>query len=144
MEQLKEKQKLSWEGMFYSAQRIDLLIVSISGASLYAILEATKYLAENDRDTDSLLKVAGTFFVLSILINLYSQVMGHKANEKDFLMQEMKIRDYEKPEEDKESIESYDKSAESYSRWTERMNHLSLCLLSAGLLCLLIFYFMTF
>lgn len=144
MEQFKEKQKRSWEGMFYSAQRIDLLIVTINGASLYTILEATKFFSENNEDVTCLLKVAGTLFMLSIIVNLYSQVFGHKANEKDFLMQEVEIRDYDKLEKDKESINYYDKSSSNYSKWTDAFNHISLALLTIGLFCLLYFFLVTF
>lgn len=144
MEQLKEKQKRSWEGMFYSAQRIDLLIVSINGASLYTILEATKYFSEKDKEVNCLLKVAGTLFVLSIIVNLYSQVFGHKANEKDFLMHEVEIRDYDNLEKDNASIDYYDRSSSNYSKWTEAFNLISLVLLTIGLLCLLYFFLITF
>ena len=39
MERIKDRQKLSAQGMFYSIQRMDLLIVSISGAGIYVCLE---------------------------------------------------------------------------------------------------------
>jgi hypothetical protein len=39
MEDIKERKKLAYEGMIYGLQRLDLLIITISGAGIYACLE---------------------------------------------------------------------------------------------------------
>lgn len=47
MEQIKDRQKLSSQGLQYSIQRMDVLIVSISGGGIYVCLETLKFIQEH-------------------------------------------------------------------------------------------------
>ena len=125
--------------MFYSLQRIDLLIISISGAGIYVCLETVKYLMDKDQDVDSLIKFSGGFFILSIIVNFLSQWFGFKTNEQDYLMCEAEIK-----KKKKTVIDAYDKSSDFFNKWTNRMNAASMACLFIGLILISIFFFITF
>ena len=116
MERIKERQKLSWEGMFYSIQRIDLLVISISGAGIYVCLETLKFNKENCMDIGSLIKISGCFFLIAIIVNFISQVFGRNSNYYDYLWCEEKINSENNPNEKQQKrIKKYDKLSEHYS-----------------------------
>ena len=69
IEKLKNSKQMACNGWTYSLQRMDLLIISISGAGVYVILETLKYSLEHPLNCILLLKITGAFFVLSIIIN---------------------------------------------------------------------------
>ena len=84
-EDLFERKKMCHSGWFYAIQRIDLLIITISGAGVYVILEMLKFSRENPLPHLLALKVSGCFFIAAIIINFYSQITGMNANEQDML-----------------------------------------------------------
>jgi hypothetical protein len=139
MEQSKERQKQSYQNMFYSLQRIDLLIISISGAGIYVCLETVKYLMDKDQDISSLIKYSGGFFILSIIVNFLSQWFGFKTNEQDYLMCEAEIKKKEQT-----VIDAYDIRSDSFTKWTNRMNAASMACMFIGLILISIFFFITF
>ena len=139
MNQSKERQKQSYQNMFYSLQRIDLLIISISGAGIYVCLETVKYLMDKDQDVNSLIKFSGGFFILSIIVNFLSQWFGFKTNEQDYLMCEAEIKKKEQT-----VIDAYDKSSDFFTKWTNRMNAASMASMFIGLILISIFFFITF
>lgn len=143
MSDFKKRQELSWEGMFYSIQRIDLLIVSICSAGIYVILETVKFLAERNLSVSWYLKVAGICFITGIIINFLSQICGYKANEQDYLMCELECNG-KKSKKDQSKIEKYDKRAEIFSNFTSKLNYLSMGLLAIGLISLLLYFLITF
>ena len=146
MSYYRDRQKLSWEGIFYSIQRIDLLIVSICSAGIYISLETLKFLSVNNQEVSYFLKVAGLLFVFGVISNFVSQLFGLKSNEKDFLMCQVKI-DCEGSKESANDIKEYDdyeKSSKNFSKWTLRLNYTSLAFLSFGLFTLLLYFFITF
>lgn len=71
MEDIKERKKLSWDSMFYSIQRIDLLIVAFCGGGIYICLETIKYFVEKQLVVDPLIKVTGGIFLLGIILNFF-------------------------------------------------------------------------
>jgi hypothetical protein len=145
MEQLKERQKQSYQNMFYSLQRIDLLIISLSGAGIYVCLETVKYLIDKEQDVSLLIKFSGGFFIVSIIVNFVSQWFGFKTNEKDYLMCEAEINAGEKiNKKEQEVIDAYDTSSEKYTKWTNRMNVISMACMFIGLILTSIFFFITF
>ncbi len=150
MSKAKDRQKLSWEGMFYSIQRIDLLIVSICGAGIYVCLETIKYLSEKGYDLNILIRISGGLFLFGIMTNFLSQILGYNSNKQDFLMCqteidiEEKITNGEQSEitaEDKEEIDEYDERSEMFSKLTDRFNYLSMGFMFFGLI-LLMWYFL--
>jgi hypothetical protein len=143
MSDFKSRQKLSWEGMFYSMQRIDLLLVSISSAGIYVILETVKFLVEEKFKIGVELKISGIAFIFAIIINFLSQLFGYKANEQDYLMCELNCID--KPnKKDLDKIKEHDKKSAFFSKWTNKLNYISMVFLAIGLFSLLYFYLITF
>ncbi|UAM98384.1 hypothetical protein K8354_00725 [Polaribacter litorisediminis] len=145
MNEVKERQKLSWEGMFYSIQRIDLLIVSISGAGIYVCLETIKYLSDKSLDVNLLIRISGGLFLFGIIINFLSQVFGYKTNQQDFLMCQVKI-DAGKKVSKKEQIQidTYDNNSEKYSKWTDIFNYLSIGFMFLGLILIMTYFLFIF
>lgn len=143
MSDFKKRQELSWQGMFYSIQRIDLLIVSICSAGIYVILETVKFLVEKNLNVSWYLKIAGITFIAGIIINFLSQICGFKANEQDYLMCELECDD-KKVEKDQSKIENYDKRAELFSNLTNKLNYFSMALLTIGLISLLTYFLINY
>jgi magnesium-transporting ATPase (P-type) len=134
-ERILERKRISWEGMFYSIQRIDLLIVAISGGGIYVCMETIKFLAEKEMPIHWMIKISGAVFLLSLLSNLIGQILGQKANEFDFLMCESKLDN-----DSEDLINRYDLKASQYSTWTIWMTYISLAVMSVGLIFLLIYF----
>ena len=80
MEDVNEQKKDAIEGWKYALQRMDLLIISISGAGVYVCLEAIKYSSEKNYQNVWLIKIGGLLFVLGIVINFISQHTGKLSN----------------------------------------------------------------
>ncbi|WP_298248359.1 hypothetical protein [uncultured Christiangramia sp.] len=141
LQKLKERQILSLEGMKYGVQRIDLLIVSISGAGIYVCLEALKFLKEENLDLSSIIKYSGLFLALAIIINFISQFLGHKSNEVDWRWCEHIIDCNDEPsKKQKKVIDNLDDRSEILSDLTIWSNYLSALLMFIGL-GMLIYYF---
>lgn len=147
LEKIKNRQRLTWEGMFYSIQRIDLLIVSFSAGGIYLCLELLKYLKENNSEESLLLvKISGSLFLLAIIVNFLSQSFGYLSNKMDYLMCEVEIDCEGKKltKKDKKDIKEYDKKSEKYSKWTECLNYSSITFMFCGLILITIFLWMTY
>lgn len=145
MNKVLERQKLAWEGLFYSVQRIDLLIVSISGAGIYVCLESVKYLTEIKIPIHHLIKISGLLFLLAVTVNFLSQVYGKKSNEQDYLMCDAKIDAGEKVNKtEKERINYHDEQAEKYTKITNALNATSMYLMFGGLATILIYFLFIF
>ena len=143
MEDIKERKNLAWQGLFYSIQRIDLLIISISGAGIYLTLEMMKYLTGKHIEISLFIKFAGVFFVFAIILNFVSQIFGKKSNEFDYLMCLAKIEIEENLDDaNKSDIKKYDDLAQKYSNITEYINYFSIVFMFGGLLSLM--YYFTF
>lgn len=139
MTDLKERQKLAWQGMFYSIQRIDLLIVSISGAGIYVCLETIKYLTDKNLCVNPILRFAGGFFLLGIIVNFFSQLFSYKTNKEDYLYYDSQINECEESK-----INEHDENAEKFSKWTDRFNLISMVLMLVGLILVMTFFLFIF
>jgi len=137
MDKIKDKQKLSWQGMFYTVQRLDLLIISISGAGIYVCLETLKFLKEKEIELHLLVKIAGFVLLLAIMINFLSQILGYWANYFYYLSCDEQLED--KPSTIK--IKKLDDKSDFYTKWNKISNLTSAIIMFLGLLTL-IFYFM--
>ncbi|RVT72755.1 hypothetical protein EOD40_15190 [Flavobacterium sufflavum] len=150
MEKIIERKKQSWDGMFYSIQRIDLLIVSFCGAGIYVCLETIKFLNEKKMPCDYLIKIAGGIFLLGIILNFLSQHFGFKSNQQDYLMCESLIdannKNLKKCKRKllKEEANQYDICSEKYSKLTNILNYFSMGAMFLGLILLLIYFSITF
>lgn len=150
MEKIKERKKQSWDGMFYSIQRIDLLIVSFCGGGIYVCLETIKYLTEEKLACGILIKICGGVFLLGIILNFLSQHYGFRANEQDYLMCDAMIDACDKKlkkckrKDIKNEIKKYDIQSEIYSNRTKWLNYCSMGAMFTGLVLILIYFSITF
>lgn len=140
-----DRQKQSWEGMFYSIQRIDLLIISISGAGIYVCLETLKFLTDSKIEVNVIVKISSVFFLLAIIVNFLSQIFGYKANENDYLMCQTEIEsDFNPNDTQKTEIEKFDKNSDCYSILTNWFNYVSMLLMFIGLIMLMTYFVFIF
>lgn len=153
-----EGKKQSWDGMFYSIQRIDLLIISICGAGIYICLETIKHVATtNNLCAETLyIKSSGASFLVSIIFNFVSQQCGYKANLQSYFMYDCEIEIAEKQalpatddliselEKLNNCRDEYDKKATQFSNLTTRYNNVSMYLMFIGMLFTFIFFLITF
>jgi hypothetical protein len=80
----------------YSMQRIDLLIISVSGAGIYICLQILQFIHEKALKVNTLsLKFTGCLFVASIIVNFIGQWCSYKANNYQYEITESKIYDIE-------------------------------------------------
>lgn len=128
--------------MNYSLHRLDLLIISISGASVYACLETTKFLIEKDKAIICAIHFPALLFVISIVANLLSQYSGYLSNKFDYKMCEKRMNCKDEEEElTKKEIKRLDKKSQLYDDITSWLNISSLAFLILGLVFLMIFFY---
>ncbi len=145
MQELKDRKQLSWQGMFYGLQRLDVLIITISGAGIYLCLETLKYLTDKCLEVHWVVKLSGGLFLLAMIINILSQLTGSKSNEFDYLMCEEEIKNREKPsEKSKKLIKVYDEKSERLNNITTYLNYASVVGLFLGLICIMIYFIFIF
>jgi hypothetical protein len=137
----RDRKQMAWQGWLYAVQRIDLLIISISGAGVYVCLETLKYHKQDPLDFILSIKAAGLCFVVAMVVNLISQFTGKSANKFDMRMCQAKIDDAESPsEETKRLIAVNDCKADTYSKCTDILNLSSLLIMFSGLITLITFF----
>lgn len=143
MERIKERRNQSWNCLFYSIQRIDLLIVSFCAGGIYICLETMKFYYEVGKSQEILIKVAGVLFLLGLILNFSSQYFGYKSNEQDYLMCEADLDAVDEKNKKSDRIlfkaESlkYDKLSAKFTKITNALNISSMLtmLIALGLLC---------
>jgi len=145
MEDLRIRQKMNWEAMFYSSQRIDILIIAICGSGIYVCLETLKYLKENNFELSIIIKISGIIFVIGIIINFISQFYGRKANEYDFLTSQLLIDNKgEICEKDEGEYNDYLNKSIKITKYTDFLNYSSAIFMSIGLILLIIYFVFIF
>lgn len=145
LERLLNHQAETRNRKFYAIQRIDLLVISISGAGIYVIFETLKYSLEKNSCLNlTLLKFAGLLFVLSIISNFLSQWSGYNANKLDIKKTEFLI-DIEKGEEVKDkSINNIQIKINQSNTYTKWLNFISTGIMIVGIVLLTLFYMIIF
>ena len=120
--------------MFYSEQRIDLLIIAISGAGIYVCLETIKFLSGQTDIIGVGIKLSGCFLLGAIIANFIGQLLAKHANKHDYLMCVCV------EEQDNCGFNEHDKKAEAFSKWVNITNFLSMGFMFAGLILLVVFF----
>lgn len=143
---LEFRRKLVWDSLFYANQRLDLLIISISGGSLYAYSEVIKYFLKEKITINCVFKIVPILFVLSIIINLISQKTSSKIHENDFECIEYQLDDEKKDLKStiEKNLSKYDTVSDSYNLLTNVLNEISLYFLITGLFIFAFYLFFTF
>jgi hypothetical protein len=144
-EDLTERKKMAWDALFYSVQRMDLLIITISGAGLYVILETLKYSMDKPLCCLWVIKASGAIFVSAIIVNFISQHTGKKCNHHDMLWCEEKIYFDNPPTAAQlQKAQNHDTHAEIYSTVTKWFNLGSMILMFIALISLVLYFLIIF
>jgi hypothetical protein len=137
----KARKQVCQSNLMYSIQRMDLLIISISGAGVYVILEVLKFGYDKNLNNPSVLKIAGVLFIISIIFNLSSQLTGRRANHHDVLFCDAHIDANEIPtDEQSEKISHHDSKSDTYTKWTHRLDKSSVIIMSTGLIFVIAYF----
>jgi hypothetical protein len=135
----------------YSVQRIDILIISISGAGIYTCFEIMKYVASDAimkpylSRINTPFKVVGVLFVLSIISNFISQWCAYKGSSYALESTKSDIYDWENKSDGEEqenknnTTSTSEKTANIYNKITLKTNFISALLMIFGLLGLIVF-----
>lgn len=138
------------EKEFYSIKRIDVLIISISGACIYIVLETLKFLHTpeiiklNLSSCTILLKISAISSVIAIAINFVSQISGYKANGYEAKYSREVINQLEDGVNDENKLEAIDKKSELYNNITSIMNITSSIFMALGIVFLVLYFAVTF
>lgn len=139
-----EIQKQNTENMTYSMQRLDLLIISLSGAGVYSTMELSKFLAEQHfcHIAISNFQFPALAYISAIIANLLSQYTGYKSNDFDFQHCNEKIKANKRKQGSTDwlKILKLDKKSYIFDKITHILNFLSLLLLIAGMILTVFFY----
>ena len=130
----------------YSIRRMDLLIISISGAGIYIIFETLREFKKGKIEIDNsvFIVLSGILFLLAITLNFVSQRTGYKANHNEESYTLLKLREIEGKTIDKCEQDSLDKKVNRYNKITEALNICSIIFMFLGLIALTIFNYYLF
>jgi hypothetical protein len=146
-ERLQSEIKSASDYSFYAMQRIDLLVISVAGAGIYACWDILKYIFEKLPKADiTLLKFAGFLFLSTIILNFIAQWTSYKANSGDEFSKRMQLNEIERNQPDchKDNIAKSDKITERYSTAVKITNAGSLIALFIGLVLFTTFIYHLF
>jgi hypothetical protein len=142
-EYLKEHVKTSYSNAFYAMQRIDLLIISISGAAVYICLEIIKM--KPPVTNVMCFKITGAVLISAIISNFLSQMFSFKANLIDSHCKDLMIKQFNL-DESSDEYKTQDKVithqeciASIYDKGTKITNLLSVSLMIVGLIMIITF-----
>ena len=133
-----ERKALSYSNMLYSVQRIDLLVIAISGAGIYVCFETFKYMKTVSKDVGYCLKTALFLLLISIIVNFLSQMFGKTANEHDYLMC------LEGEEHNKTGANFHDRKSAIWSKAVNISNMTSVITMFCGLSLLVVYFSIIF
>ncbi len=134
----------SKEIKIYSLKRLDLLIISISGAGIYIIFETLREFKTNNIEVDSsvIIFLSGLSLMLAIISNFFSQKTGYNANRYEEKYTNIQLKKI-KGENIDACIESKcNDKVKLYNKFTERLNEISIGFMILGLTLLTVFYYM--
>jgi hypothetical protein len=137
---LRDQRHRILDAWMYSVQRIDLLIISISGGGIYVCLKTLEYIGLHNGNNACIIKIAGLFFVVGIVLNFVSQFLSLKMHEWDSYSNYLQL---EENEEKEKEIDLYDKKVNKMNIIVVFLNYFSSGIMLAGLI-LIAYYFLTF
>jgi hypothetical protein len=137
-EYYKEYRKNSSTLWAYSVQRMDLLIVSISGGGLYVVLETLKTSLTSPFALIWMLKTSGAIFVAALMANFISQTTGEAVHRNEIRWADEKL------DRDDVKAKEFETKSGLYSRATHALNIASMLLMLIGISLLISYFFITF
>gem|GEM_PF-3069179 len=142
-----ERHKRVWDALFYSHQRMDILIISISGAGIYTSLETIKYLNDKHLSINGSLKLGAIAFLLAIISNFIAQKISSHIYMFDYEIYDIDIVCDEEgidKKQYKKRIKKLNKKSKRKDKENKAFNRISIVLMFAGLILLTNFFATTF
>ncbi len=130
----------------YSIRRMDLLIISISGAGIYIIFETLREFKTDGLyfENKTILLLSGIAFLLGITTNFISQITGYHANNNEECYIQEELRRIEGKNYKEEDINKYNCNVNNFNKATDILNTSSILLMFIGLLLLTVFNYYLF
>ncbi|MFY0644993.1 MAG: hypothetical protein JXR19_11045 [Bacteroidia bacterium] len=141
LEDSKDMKEKSFEGWFYSERRMDLILVSISGAGIYLSISVLKHAQELCCFNSLYIKLAGVFFAFAIIINFLSQWTSSTAHYDDYLFWKYLLlypTEADRDEEVNDLLNKHFGRANLFNNLTLVLNIISTILMIAGILLCII------
>lgn len=138
-----ERHKRVWDALFYSHQRMDILIISISGAGIYTSLEAIKYLNDKQIPINGCLKYGAIAFLLAIISNFIAQKLSSHVSMCDYQIYDIDVVCDEEgidKTQYKKLIKKLNKKSKKTEKENKAFNRISIVLMFVGLLFLINFF----
>lgn len=140
-----EKQKRIWEALFFTQQRVEVLLITFGGAGLYVCIESLKEANAKKYEETWMIKCAAIFILLSIAINFLSQFLSIKSQTNDFIENEIAMLcTQEEKDENKDLIKKYRDDSEYYNSWVEKANIYGAIIMFIGYVFLIAYYNLIF
>lgn len=132
----------------YAIRRMDLLIISISGAGIYIIFETIREAKTGEIpliEDAWFLTASGIAFLITILVNFASQITGYFANsyEEEYIQEEL-LRLEGKKSWNKKRQKEVDGKIDKLNLATDILNGASILAMLIGLLFLAVFNYYLF
>ncbi|HMQ77132.1 MAG TPA: hypothetical protein PKE21_13755 [Flavobacteriales bacterium] len=128
----------------YSAGRIDLLVISVSGAGVYLVFETLKFLiAQKLHVEQDVLLCGGVCFVVATLVNFASQWTGYYTNRHEVCWaqyEHKRMGDEPMADDELQKQRKHDAQVRRYGWWTRRLNQVSTGAMLLGIVLLALFY----
>lgn len=142
---MEEYHKESKRRESYSVARIDLMVVSISGAGLYICFESIRFILQHSATIPQLqaaahwpLTAVGALFAVAIMANFASQHFGFQCNKAAALWARYAYRQ-ENENTTYDEASPLEKKRDRFGRWTDWMNIASTVLMVIGVIGLIVF-----
>jgi hypothetical protein len=145
MEEVRERREFTHRGMVYSAQRLDILIVSICGAGIYIYFELLKYLLKEELCGHWVVSAFGIFFTFGLCFNFLAQWLAARTHYYDYLYCQQRIECKDKPnKEEQDNINISDNKSNKYDKLRHYTDGISMGLMFLGLGCLMSYFLFIF
>ena len=131
---LKFDLKETWTGLSYSVKRMDILLISISGAGIYSCFEIIKYVHENNISASYPFKIIGLLFTTSIILNFMGQWSSKKAHYYQYHMFLNELHGIEEVFDNQKKIKELKQSSENFNDLSTFFDGFSIIIMIIGLI----------
>ena len=132
----------------YSMQRIDLLIISISGACIFIVFEILRFLKTTPNlhldPATILLKISAICSVIAIGVNFLSQIFAYHANRFEVIFSRMVINQLDEDKMDDVALKPIEDKISYFNKFVVVTNIVSTSLMTIGIILLVVFNLVTF
>lgn len=143
-ERLKQEIKSASDISFYAMQRIDLLVISVSGAGIYGCWDVVKFLKDKDVCYNAcILQISASLFLATIIFNFIGQWCSYKCHTISEYISECKLNEleYNTPDHYKNEIIEKECVSKIYNKIVKITNSISLISLFIALILFSVFIF---